>query len=79
MNQSLSQLIYFNRRLLSTEHSSFQSCDDESAVFNDEGSEGSASEAFKTQFQDLFNLRTVEENSTIQMEQFGGSWLKQRQ
>lgn len=59
MNHSLSQLINFNRRLLSTEHSSFQSSEDESAVFNDGGSEGSASEAFKTQFQDLFNLRSV--------------------
>ena len=53
------QLINFNRRLLSTEHSSFQSSDDESAVFNDGGSEGSAPEVFKTQFQDLFNLRSV--------------------
>ena len=59
MDQLLSQLINFNRRLFSTEHSSFQSRDDRSAVFNDGGSEGSASEAFKTQFQDLFNLRSV--------------------
>ena len=59
MNQSLFQLINFNRRLLSTEYSSNQSIDEERAVFSDGGSEGSASEAFRTEFQDLFNLRTV--------------------
>ena len=45
--------------MLSTENSSFQPSDDESSVFNDGESKGSASEAFKTQFQDLFNLRSV--------------------
>ena len=61
MNQLLSHLINFNRRLLSTEHSSFH--DDESAVLNDGGSEGSASEAFRTGFQDIFNLRSVTHNA----------------
>ena len=50
---------HFNKRLLSTEQSSFQSRDDASAVFSDGENEGSASEAFKIQSQVLFNLRSV--------------------
>jgi len=52
----------FNRSFISTEQSSIQSSDDASALFSDAGeNEGSASasEAFTTQFQVLFNLGSV--------------------